>query len=654
MQLRDRPAAAILAVAIALAVAGQFSLVADSRQLGTGVAFFAAAAILFLVSTGRAGAGLSTVGRWVALLPPHVIRLLLIAIALGLNLMAVRFTLGAPASYWPAFWLWLASAALYTAAFVPRWPRPNGEAFPGFMREHGDEVAAVALCIVLGFVLRYFDLTGIPRTVGGDEGTMGLQAMQVLQGRMTNMFATGWLSHPTFWFFLQALSMKLFGTDVFGLRLLSVLLGTLTIPLFYLLVRRLFDRELALVATLLFTFYDFHIHYSRLAANNIADPLFACLTLWLLCRGIAGRRRLDFVLAGLALGLAQYFYMGARLIPIIVVVYLALRVVKEREFLGRHWADVVAMFFAVWLIVAPLYVYFWQHPGVYNSRLNQVGIIQSGWLEREQAITNRTAASLVAEQFRRSAFAFNYYHDRVVWYGPSRPLLGFAASIFFVFGLAYAMYRGLDHRYSLFTVWFWLGVVFGSALMESPPSSMRLVTLAPVLCFLVAVGVFKVIELGQRAGLYPAGVVRYVVVVAVIALTWLSIKFYFFDYTPSRVYGSLNGQVATEMAYYLRALGPEYRAYFFGAPRMYYDFGTIPFIARGVEGLDVRERGDIRPDLFRPDKNAVFIFVPERLDELRIVQEMYPNGLQRDFPDEARGNTLFVAYEVSREALRRR
>jgi len=93
--------------------------------------------------------------------------------------------------------------------------------------------------------------------------------------------------------------------------------------------------------------------------------------------------------------------------------------------------------------------------------------------------------------------------------------------------------------------------------------------------------------------------------------------------------------------------------YFFGAPRMYSDFGSIPFIAKDVRVQDVLEPLSGPPTFVDPNRKPVFVFLPERLGELERVKQAYPGGVEEqvhrvvigEAPDE-HWPLLFVAYRV--------
>lgn len=113
---------------------------------------------------------------------------------------------------------------------------------------------------------------------------------------------------------MQNEATGIFGRNLVALRSVSALFGALTIPAVYLLGRAIFDRPTALLAALVLVTFPPHLQFSRFGLNNIADPLFGTLAIAFMVRGTQSGRRVDFVLAGVSLGLTQYFYEGGRLL----------------------------------------------------------------------------------------------------------------------------------------------------------------------------------------------------------------------------------------------------------------------------------------------------------------------------------------------------
>lgn len=657
MNARSRATALLFGGALAFALLGQLYFAKRREYLWDGIFFYVVAAILFLALVRRVEGrpAPAVVQRAISWAPwDGVIQRPLSGFLLAFSLTCSFFALGlfkgrsGSASYWDVFALWLTSGLLFLMAFLAaegRWPRLR--TLVERAKAHRREIAWVGLCTLVAFVLRFVALDSIPANFGGDEGEMGMEAIRVLRGDLTNMFVTGWLSHPTLFFFLQALSMKLFGANVFGLRMLSVIVGTLTIPTLYLLVRELFDREMALVATALLAVSHFHLHYSRLASNNIEDPLFATLVFYFLVRGLRSKRGSDYVLSGLALGLSQYFYMGSRLIPLLVMAFIGFLATTKRDFLRDNLGHLVALGVAALLVALPLLAYYRQRPDAFMARLNQVGIIQSGWLAREPALTGKSTRQILTEQFLKSVLAFNYYTDPTFWYRASIPLLDFLSSVLLVFGLAYSMYRFQDRAHFLLDAWFWAVILFGGFLMENPPSSPRLVIGIPVACMLVALALVKLARYAQEMGFFQAPLPRHLFLAVIVTLiAFLNLRYYFVEYTPTRIYGNPTAEIGTELSKYLVVRGGDFKVYFFGPPRMYFTYGVIRFMARGVEGMDVRQPLAGPPTFVDPGREAVFVFLPERRSELEVVRRTYPQGKLWEY--ERDGEVKFIVYEVER------
>ncbi|HYN90150.1 MAG TPA: glycosyltransferase family 39 protein, partial [Ardenticatenaceae bacterium] len=443
------------------------------------------------------------------------------------------------------------------------------------------------------------------------------------------------------------------GNTAFALRLPWALLGAITVPVVFALATRLKGLTLGLMTAVLLATYHYHIHFSRLGINNAADPFFAALALLFLYRGYDRRSALDWALCGVVTGVAQYFYFGARSIPIILAILVASFVIREgKQFWHEQRLNVLILVGAAIISAAPMIQYALRFPADYNARLPLVGVFQSGWLEREQVIRNQGPIPILLDQVRRAALAFNAYPDTTTWYGRPQPLFDFAAGVLFLLGLGYATIRLDDRRLLPMVVWWWIPVIIGGALTTETPASQRLIAVAPPAIFFVAFALTRIGELFQQAWASRERLtLAPYLTAAVLVLSLTSVRWYFTDFTPTYRYGSFNGLVATRLAHYAKdELGPEWRIYFFGPPRMYIGYGTIPYLAPEVGGVDVPQPLTAPPDasFAPPDKNAAFVFLPERLPELEWVRQAFPAGEVEELASPLGGDALFIVYRVPR------
>lgn len=674
-----------LVVALLFAFLGQaiFAEGPDSPNLSTGLILYLIAILLFTLAAVRAdrfaGAASSAAKVWRApdrgagTVPVHAPAVddarqaypslrrqprraallgavVLLTIVL-LDLLRVDPTLP---SYALPFILWLAATGLYVRAVVP-WPPAARLVAASWIKTHWSEFVILAAIVWAAFALRIWDIEGIPSTLAGDEGTFGLETIKTIagEGPYRNPFTTGWLSVPTMSFYFNSLTIRALGQTVFALRLPWALVGTVTVVIVFQLVRRLTGATLALMTAALLATYHFHIHFSRLGINNATDPFLIALVLYLLYRAYDRRSPLTWALCGVAVGVAQYFYFGARFAAILagaMILYFLLR--DGRRFLREHGQGVLIMAGAAIVAGAPMIQFAMRYPLDYNARVNQIGILQSGWLQQAQEVTGQSAIALLLDQLQRAALAFNVYPDRTGWYGSTRPLFDNAAGILFLLGLGYATLRPGDRRLFAMVAWWWGAMILGGALTESPPSTQRLVTLGPPAVFFVALALLKTGQIVQRAWeAWTPRVRASFLAASVLAISFASVYWYFVDFAPLRLYGTFNGAVANDMARYMRdQLGPEWRVYLFGPPRMYIDFGSIPYIAPDVEGVNILEplTAPLDPGTVPSDKNAAFIFLPERLGELEWVRKTFPNGALEEIPSSWNGDPIlpFIVYRV--------
>lgn len=548
------------------------------------------------------------------------------------------------AGFGDLLWLWQLGLIGFLLPFVPPFAFGKARARLGrWLRENRVELAGVAALLLVALAVRAFDLEHIPANLGGDEGVQGMAALNLLGPPLGNPFSTGWFAVPTMSFLWYGVGMRLFGESVAGLRALSALVGTFTVLTTFLLARELWGRWVGWLAATALACSHFHIHFSRLGSNQIMDGLFVTLALWLLVRGLRSRRPLYFALSGAVAGLGWYGYFGARLVGIVVALCLAWRLVVEYRFLNRYGYSLLLLLIAALIVAAPLLLHFSQHPDRMTSRLEQVSIFASGWLGREQEITGRSGASLLLEQFWKSVSAFNYTLDPTFWYRSSIPLLDFVSGALFVLGMVWLAVKYRWPANGLLLVWFWSALIVGWVMTENPPSSMRMTGLAPALSILVALGLDWLMSLASHVLRFTSYASRLALCVLLVFIAILNLRYYFAVYTSTRVYGNPTAEIGTELARYLERQEDDLTVYFYAPPQMYWDFGTLQFMARHVEGIDVAEGQSPKPDLAR---GARFVFLPHRLDELNVIRAQYPGGLETPFYSVADGRLLYVLYEV--------
>jgi 4-amino-4-deoxy-L-arabinose transferase-like glycosyltransferase len=430
--------------------------------------------------------------------------------------------------------------------------------------------------------------------------------------------------------------------------MLAVLVGTVSVLLTYLLARRLLGKQAALAAAFFLAAQHYHIHFSRLGSINIFDTLFAPLFTCLLVYGLQKQRPGWFAAAGLTMGVGQYCYNGAKMLPFVLAVVGGYLLLVRRDFLRANLVNFGVLALGAGLAFIPMGLYEMAHPGSFTGRVSQVSIFQSGWLAREVALSGKSVPRILAEVSSHAALAFNYFTDRSLWYHASIPYLDSVSGVLFVLGLVVAMRDAFRNvGYLLVTAWLWLAVILGGVLTYDPPFSERLITTTPALAILVTLGLVQFTEYGKALLAWLVPVWRVLPTLVVLVLVLVNVGYYFTVYTPTHVYGNPTAEVMTRLLKELALRDDDFKVYFFGAPHIFYETTWSRFLAPRAEGMDVEAGWTGGLSFVEAHRNAVFVFLPQRLGELEIVRGQFPVGVEKPVYSSADGRPLYVMYEVS-------
>lgn len=326
--------------------------------------------------------------------------------------------------------------------------------------------------------------------------------------------------------YMQAGSVAIFGANLVGMRAVSAAFGVLTVAAVYLLAKALFDRKTALLAAFLLAVFPPHIHFSRLGLNNIADPLFGTLTLAFLAQGFKTGRRINFALAGVMLGLTQYFYEGGRLLfPALALIWAFIGTLARRHFFFPHVKNLVIAVLAAILVGAPVYYTLssWNIP--FTMRLQNQGLNVNYWLD----LLLSSAGEGRLESYWRNQLSPPLQHfvtlpdDSHFYYGGDTALILPFMLPFFALGLVRAFHRPASG--SLLALWLLL-TALGNSLISDNAWSARFVVSFPALAILTAVGVKSALDAFARITAWRVRE-RYAVPILVSILGIAQIGYYF-------------------------------------------------------------------------------------------------------------------------------
>lgn len=150
--------------------------------------------------------------------------------------------------------------------------------------------------VILGVILRIIVASNIPPVA--DEMVHGVHALGV-----SKLAPLSTMTQGPVWFYLTDYAYRIFGVHLLTARFLSVIFGSFSIILVYLIASKLFNREAGLLASLVLALSTFHITWAA-AYQDQTMMFFVLLASYLFIRTYEEKKYIS-LFAALALGMAM-------------------------------------------------------------------------------------------------------------------------------------------------------------------------------------------------------------------------------------------------------------------------------------------------------------------------------------------------------------
>lgn len=284
------------------------------------------------------------------------------------------------------------------------------------------------ICIIfLALLLRTVNLSVSPPGFNADEAALGYNAYSLLKtgkdewGESFPLVFKSFSDYkPGLYVYLALPFVALFGLEEFSVRLPSILLGTLSVFIIYLLAKELFKSHiLALSTAFLLSISPWHIHYSRGAWETNVATFFILFGVYGLIKGLKSEDSLQpfkgwvsellskynkwFYLSGISFILSMYTYQSPRLI-IPLFILLLLPFYWKRLFVKKVIPVVVLCIF----LAIPLVFIITSNKGM--ARFQGVSIFT------DSGILNRLNQDR-GEHNNPNSIPAKIYHNRLTAYG---------------------------------------------------------------------------------------------------------------------------------------------------------------------------------------------------------------------------------------------
>ena len=498
------------------------------------------------------------------------------------------------------------------------------------------------LILLIAFFLRFWRLEEIPHDFHGDMASHGLMAREIISGRQKKLFETMWAEIPAIAFMPAALSMQIFGNNLFGLRMTSVLGGMLTILGTYLLVKELFQGPrgewLALLSAALLSISYTHIHFSRIA--EYIDPWpFALFSFYFLIRGLKKQRGFYFVLSGLLASFSFLMYYSGRIVIIIAFTFFLYLLFFHKKIIKRNLKGIFLYFFSFVLFLTPMILFFIKHPESFIYRSRDVFLFnRSVIVHLMDKYKVDSVLKIVLEQLKRSLLIFNHSHDSSTQFGLRRPILDDYTSPLIVLAVAYALSRFKQAGKAFFLIWLGLILILGSFLTNNAPFWPRLVGILFPAVVLIALVIDKMLVYVEQ----KMSKSQLMVILSALALFIIFVGFQ--NWTVYYRFVKDNAHNEARIGRFIKSLDPAATVCMLGPYSL--KVREIAFLAYRRPTFDLSIDDD--SDVFKqcPGKDKTFILFPDYLNLLAELKKRYPNGTVEEHLDSYK-RLLFATFTNS-------
>jgi 4-amino-4-deoxy-L-arabinose transferase-like glycosyltransferase len=495
--------------------------------------------------------------------------------------------------------------------------------FPSF-RTWGPWLGIIAFAAIPRLVL----LNRYPTVVGGDEGNFMLIARTSQEGSTVNPFGTGFFSTPNLYLVAQGWLAGVVGQDVAGYRLLSVVVGVIGVVATWRLGRYLIGPRPAAIGAIILATMPFHVFWSRVALNNVADPTTIVLALLFLVRSVTFGHRSNAILCGMVLGIGFYGYYGGRAIPIVVLLLLPILAASRRIGVQRTIRTGAWINLGFLAVAMPLITYYINNPAPFAGHLNQVEAISLDRLRQEPGTVIALYVDNVWDALMLPWIGNDYFFFR-----HDAPFLGWPVAILLALGVGvwiarFFLSRDIGRIASLLLPW--IALAAGVAL-TTPVGGHRLLVITPFWALATGTGLFAVARWLALAWPSMAGPVFRTVIVA--ALLVMSVNHVRWSATEERqhTYSENRTTLAWDMGWRLSRHDPDFATMpmvlFAGPPMMFSDgWGNLRFLAPDLEIADVEASftdTSTGPDLA---DNTVLVLIGERGEERCAAERLYADA----------------------------
>lgn len=316
--------------------------------------------------------------------------------------------------------------------------------FLNFLIKYKNQII-LGLIILIAIFFRFYKITNIPPGLYPDEAVNGTDALNALENNEFKIFYPNNNGREGLFINLIAIGFKIFGPNIWTIRLTSAIFGVLTVWGLYLLTKIIFSKRVALFSSFLLATSFWHINFSRIGFRAIMVPFFIIFGFYFLFLAFNSKKIWHYILSGVFLGLGFYTYIAFRFVFLILLFIIGIKFIEQLKkiklenhdfnfwwqifYKKNDWWKIDILFLVIILTALPIGIYFIQNPQDFFGRSTQVSIFS------QQNVLLSLGKSIVL-----TLGMFNFYGDANWRHNYSTlPQLLWPVGILFLIGIILAI-----------------------------------------------------------------------------------------------------------------------------------------------------------------------------------------------------------------------
>lgn len=514
---------------------------------------------------------------------------------------------------------------------------------------------ALTFILLLAFFARIYRIENIPIGLYPDEAANGVDALHAIETGNYQLFYPANFGREGLFINLQALSIRLLGNTITGLKLWSIIFGTFSVLGIYLLGKEILRRRIGgLISAFMLATSYWAINFSRIGFRAIMTTFLLSFAFYFFFRGLRTKRVTDFLISGLVFGLGLHTYIAFRLAPLILIILVPALILSYENFLRRFWKHIALFILGAFITASPmLYYFFIAHPEDFASRSAHVSIFSP-------EINHGDFFGTLGKTFGKSLIKYNFFGDQNWRHNyPPYPILDPFVGTFFLAGFLFTIWQTVtllgrrfrfgDRDTRLVTNFFLLGSFFVMLMPEfltdeSLPHALRSIGTQMPVFLMAAMSALWIVKkaLRSQAGARVAFVFILIIVLAGSAIFNLTKYFVFFANSPAAA--AAFSEDYTNMAHYLLSLPEDINKYVLVDRQGNDDRFRLPVFAHPVYFLTYQRVAHL--EIVRGDTviRSPGIFLMLNYDDAvaQRIQKFYPDSyiehIDMNGPDRAGGD----------------